>query len=76
MFRALKGYDVIINFISMNAKIFLTISKAIYNNRVGRNKKEKLSQEILDHLEKIIRLFRECFRILEGFCYENNTNKR
>ena len=68
LFRNLKGYDYIINFLTKNAKLLSQVR--------NQNREEIKDFDEQMKIEKIRTIFKRCFRVLEGFCKHNKPNKK
>jgi hypothetical protein len=66
VFRSLKVYDHLINFIMQNMKLLVYV-RTCDESKLGETERNKIQ-----NIEKI---FRRCFNVLEGFTLSNKTNQ-
>eukprot|EP00347_Sterkiella_histriomuscorum_P001628 403371295 len=76
IFRCLKGYDIILNFIQHNKKVFQEIQKKLNSIKTNWDYSQELNDNKINNYKVIQKVFKYCFQILEGFTRHNSKNQR
>ncbi|CDW74252.1 UNKNOWN [Stylonychia lemnae] len=76
IFRCLKGYDIILNYIQLNKNNFYNIQKRLQSITNNWGSGKGLSDIKINNIKMVQRIYKKCFSVLDAFTKNNKKCKK